>query len=380
MLAKFGKFWYHIVMSMTRRERLMTVLAGQTPDRVPINLYELNDNGQNPWNMTEPSYKKLMDVILTKTEWMPFWGPGVKSATYKPTIVKNYDEGEFHVTVQTIPTPLGDLTTTTKYRDDIMTTWTTEPLLKNVEDVKKYLSLPSEIESVDASSHKVLDAYIGDRGVTLCDTPDPICALASLFEMGEFTMFVLEEPELAREICEREFKRIMHILDESLKQGSGPIYRIYGPEYATPPYLPPRAFREFVFPYIKEMAALMHSNGVYCRVHSHGNIAQVLDMIVEAGVDAIDPAEDRPDGDISMREIKEKYPNLVVFGNMQLKYLEQESESEIADRVKYMMDEAKEGGHYVLLPTAAPINIPLASVTERNYITMIETALEEGKY
>ena len=358
----------------------MTVLAGKVPDRVPINLYELNDNGQNPWNMAEPSYKKLMDVILTKTEWMPFWGPSVKSATYKPTSAKKYDAGAFHVTELTIPTPLGDLTTTTKYCDNIMTTWTTEPLIKSIDDVKKYLSLPSDIESVDASSHKTLNDYIGDRGVPLCDTPDPICALASLFEMGEFTMFVLEEPELAHEICEREFAKIMRILGDSLDQGAGPIYRIYGPEYATPPYLPPRAFREFVFPYIKEMATLMHSHGVYCRVHSHGNIAQVLDMIIEAGVDAIDPAEDRPDGDISMREIKEKHPNLVIFGNMQLKYLEQESEEEIADRVKRMMDEAKAGGHYVLLPTAAPINIPLASVTERNYIKMIETALEAGKY
>ena len=358
----------------------MKTLAGEIPDRVPINMYELNDNGQNPWNMTEPSYKELMQIILDKTEWMPFWGPTVEKEVYKPAVYKHYDSGEFHITNTIIPTPLGELSTTTKYTDNIKTIWTTEPLLKNTEDAKKYLSLPDKVISVDASSHKTLEEYIGDKGVTLCDTPDPICLLASLFEMGEFTIFVLEEPELAKKICEREFEQIILILEESLKQGAGPVYRIYGPEYATPPYLPPSSFKEFVYPYIKEMIALMHKYNVYCRVHSHGNIRQVLDMIVDAGADAIDPAEDYPDGDINLKEIKKLYPELVIFGNMQLKYLEQESEKEIADRVKYMMDHAKEGGHYVLLPTAAPINIPLEERTKRNYITMIETALAYGKY
>ena len=367
-------------MAMTRRERLMTILSGKIPDRVGINLYELNDNGLSPWNMTEPSYKNLMQVILDKTEWMPFWGPAVVGETYKPASHKKYDEGDFHVTETTVPTPLGDLRYTTKYTDNIITTWTTEHMLKNIDDVKKYLSLPSKIETVDASSHKVLDRYIGDRGVVLCDTADPICNLAGLFEMGDFTVFVMEEPELARQICDREFEKIMTIIEQSLMQGAGPVYRIYGPEYATPPYLPPTAFREYFYPYIKEIAALMHKYGVYCRVHSHGNIRHVLDMLIDAGVDAIDPAEDYPDGDISMKEIKEKYPDLTIFGNMQLKYLEQESEEEIAGRVKYMLEQAMEGGHYVLLPTAAPINIPLSPTTERNYIKMIETALEYGKY
>ena len=39
------------------------------------------------------------------------------------------------------------------------------------------------------------------------------------------------------------------------------------------------------------------------------------------------------------------------------------------------MRSAKEGGRYVIMPTAAPINEDLSPVTERNYEVMIETAL-----
>jgi hypothetical protein len=44
------------------------------------------------------------------------------------------------------------------------------------------------------------------------------------------------------------------------------------------------------------------------------------------------------------------------------------------------MDAAKDGGGYVLMPTAAPINIPLAPQTEANYLAYLEAAREFGVY
>ena len=44
------------------------------------------------------------------------------------------------------------------------------------------------------------------------------------------------------------------------------------------------------------------------------------------------------------------------------------------------MAAAKEGGKYVIMPTAAPINIPLETGTAENYKVYINTALEEGVY
>ena len=44
------------------------------------------------------------------------------------------------------------------------------------------------------------------------------------------------------------------------------------------------------------------------------------------------------------------------------------------------IDDAKRGGRYVIMPTAAPINVPLEKKTEENYICFIESALEYGLY
>ncbi|HNT35325.1 MAG TPA: hypothetical protein PKH07_10055, partial [bacterium] len=52
---------------------------------------------------------------------------------------------------------------------------------------------------------------------------------------------------------------------------------------------------------------------------------------------------------------------------------------QVQQAVRECMNAAKVGGGYVIMPTAAPINIPLAKKTEDNYRTFIETALEYGR-
>ena len=146
-------------------------------------------------------------------------------------------------------------------------------------------------------------------------------------------------------------------------------------------YLPPPYFSRFVTPYLKEMTELIHRYGGLARIHSHGRIGKVLDDIISCGADSLDPCEAPPDGDITLRELKAVTSGkMCLFGNIQLKSLEHADTHEIRGIVRVCMDSAKEGGGYVIMPTAAPINIPLSPKTEENYRIFIETALEYGKY
>ena len=53
---------------MTSKERLLAVLKGNIPDRVPVSAYELNGWNYDSFENKEPSYKKLMDLIREKTD------------------------------------------------------------------------------------------------------------------------------------------------------------------------------------------------------------------------------------------------------------------------------------------------------------------------
>jgi hypothetical protein len=367
---------------MTGRERVMTLLRREPTDRVPISTYELSVFGPWGWPKDEPSYQPLMAEITARTEAFALWGaftpPDPEGV---PVETETWQEGDYTVQRETLHTPKGDLTTTSKWTPAVKTTWRVEHLCKTVEDIERYLSIPFTPMPVDTTAFARLETEVGDRGVVLCDTGDAIGFVAPLFEFGEFTVLAMTEPELIRALCDREHQRVMHTLRSMLDAGCGPIYRIWGPEYCTPPYLPPSAFKEFVVPYVTEMIDLIHQHGHLARIHSHGHIRHVLDMIRDTGADALDPVEPPPDGDITLGEVKARYGDrLILFGNMELKFLETETPAEIDARVKTMMEEAKAGGGFVLMPTAGPLNIPLSPKTAANYLAFIDAGHKYGRY
>ena len=69
-----------------------------------------------------------------------------------------------------------------------------------------------------------------------------------------------------------------------------------------------------------------------------------------------------------------------VWGNIELRLLEHSTPGEIRTEVRKIMSQAKDGGGFVLMPTAAPINLPLSPTTETNYRAFIEAGLEFGSY
>ena len=366
---------------MTGRERLLATLRRQPTDRVPISAYELTRHGVFGWVDRELSYAGVLVAFDECAVELPLWGGYTPPDPVVPTDRESWQEGDYTVTRSTIHTAMGDLTSVTKETPSVRTTWTVEHLFKTDADIDRYLSIPLNLQPVDTSEFAVLDAAVGDRGLVLCDTGDAVGNIFYFFEFGDFMIAAMTEPERIRALCERSHQEVMHRLRGMLDAGCGPLYRIWGPECCTPPYLPPGAFREFVVPYVSEMIDLIHRYGCLARIHCHGRVREVLDLIVETGADAIDPVEPPPDGDITLAEVKARYGNeLILFGNMELKYLEQETPAEIDARVKEMMDAAKAGGGYVLMPTAAPINIPLSPKTEANYLAYFQAGIKYGQY
>ncbi len=69
-----------------------------------------------------------------------------------------------------------------------------------------------------------------------------------------------------------------------------------------------------------------------------------------------------------------------LWGNIELKLLEQATPAQVRAEVRKIMDQAKAGGGFVLMPTAAPISLPLSPNTEANYKAFIDAGLEFGAY
>ncbi len=368
-------------MPLSSRQRLLGVLDRKPIDRVPISTYEINPWDQKNWYSQQPSYARLCEHIREHTDciWLAKAEPRNK-ATWPETVTR-WRDGKSEYIHKVIHTFKGDLQWTYRVDDDLYTTWLMEHPFKTIEDVDRYLSLPWEFDGCAMSEVERAQREIGENGIVMCDIDDAICSPPDLFEFGHFLVVAYEHRKKLRELMDVLQERILTALEYQLERGAGPLWRLVGPEYATPPYLPPALFRELVVDYDRPIVDLIHRYGGKVRLHCHGKISQVLDMFLELGVDATDPLEPPPQGDIELAEVKRRVGDrLVLFGNMELLWLEQCTPQEIDRHVRTMMESAKEGGGYVVLPTAAPINIPLRSQTERNYIQMIDSALKYGEY
>ena len=367
--------------ALSSRERLLRLLNWEPIDRVPISAYEINPWNKQDWYSLQPSYSTLCDYIRAHTDCLWMVSAPARNKAEWPETITRWREGKSEFTRRVTHTPKGDLQWVSRVDDDLYTRWALEYPFKEIGDVDRFLSLPWEFDGCDMSEIERAQREIGDNGILLCDIDDPICMPPDLFEFGNFLVAIMEYRSKVRQLMDVLLERILTALEYQLQHGAGPLWRLVGPEYATPPYLPPEIFRELVLEYDRPIVDLIHRYGGKVRLHCHGRVSQVLDMFVELGVDGTDPLEPQPQGDIELAEAKLRVGDqLILFGNMELAWLENCTPEEIDRHVRGMMDSAKEGGGYVLLPTAAPISAPLKPQTERNYIQMIDSALKHGRY
>jgi len=373
--------------TMTRRERLMQTLAGKPVDRPAVSFYEINgledSKSNDPFNIySDPSWKPLIDLASEKSDRIVMRHVGfknmLKSEIDDLTSSETwYDENGSRFTKLTFTLPKRTLTRTTRRDPDVNTIWTVDHLLKDIEDFKAWLEMPenNSIKEVDIKPVTDAEKNLGDTGIIMLDISDPLCKIASLFSMEEYTIIGLTEQELMHKALDKVAQETYQYLESVCKALPGHLWRIYGPEYASPPYLPPYLFREYVTDYVKPMVDIIHKYNGYARVHSHGNLKDILDYIVETGCDGLDPIEPPNQGDVELAYVREKYgKQLVLFGNLEIADIENMKTADFAEKVYRAIEEGTrgDGRGFVLMPSACPYGRHLSPITMGNYEKMIE--------
>ncbi|MHC4564858.1 MAG: uroporphyrinogen decarboxylase family protein, partial [Planctomycetota bacterium] len=271
------------------------------------------------------------------------------------------------------------MTSLTRRSPELDTVWTIEHMLKNIDDLKAWLELPDEVfaEEIDVTGLVEEDEKLAERGIVMVDTEDPICAAASLFSMEDYTVVALTEQRLFHRLLEKLSRHIHARTEKTAVEFPGHLWRIYGPEYAAEPYLPPHLFAEYVVRYTGPMAETIHKHGGFARVHCHGRIAAVLDHIVEMGATAIDPVEPPPQGDVELANVRREYgEKLVLFGNIEYADIENTEPAQFERIVEKSLRDGTQGRGkgFVLMPSAAPIGREVTPRVLANYETMVRLA------
>lgn len=372
---------------MTRRERMMRTLRGETVDRPPVCFYEINGLDEHPGNTdpfniyAHPSWRPLIELARHHTDRIVMRGAAFRGVQPDPVEAlsesKIYMENGSRHTLHTIHADNRVLTSRARLDPDVNTIWTEVHLLKNEKDLRAFLSLPPPGFSGTPDLSTILEAEVtlGDTGIVMIDTPDPLCLAASLFDMGTYGMIAMTQPVLFRELLDFFFPMLFSRAEAVAKALPGRLWRIYGPEYAAPPHLPPNLFREFVTPYVTPMIQAIQRHGGYARVHSHGRLRDILDPIAEMGADGLDPIEPPPQGDVELGWVRAHYGrDMVLFGNLEISDIETLPPQQFREKVLRALDEGTRGPGrgFVLMPSACPYGRVLSVLTVHNYEMIIE--------
>ncbi len=375
---------------MTRKERLLATVRGEPADRPPVCFYELDGITQNyddpdPYNIyQDPSWRQLLDLTTEKSDRIVL--VPVKFLNEPPDPVESMTEREQYFnekgdacTKTVIHAEGRDLVQVTARNKDVDTVWVLEHFIKDLDDFKSWIDLPRQEfgGSVDVSSVLAVEEELGDAGIVCLDMADPLCEAASQFDLAEYTITALTEPALFHQALEKAGSLILQRTEAIAKALPGRLWRIYGPEYASPPYLPPRLFHEYVVKYDTPIVDMIKKYGGYPRMHIHGNVKDLLDAVVAAGCTGIDPLEPAPQGDVTLRYVRERYGDaLTLFGNLELSDIETMAPKEFRGKVETALAEgtAGSGRGFVLMPSASPIGRKLRRETFENYKLMIDIA------
>ena len=199
---------------------------------------------------------------------------------------------------------------------------------------------------------------------------------AYLMGIDKILMNFLADPEMVQIVMDKVLACNMEIVRRAIRAGAEVI--ILGDDYASNhgPMMSPALFRQFILPRLARMIEMIHAEGAFCIKHSDGNLYSLLEMIVAAGPDGINPIE--PVAGMELREVKRLVGNKVCLtGNIDCaRLLPHGSVEEVRRAVRRAIADAGPGGGYILTSS----NSIHSSCRPENFVAMVRACRELGAY
>jgi uroporphyrinogen-III decarboxylase len=190
-------------------------------------------------------------------------------------------------------------------------------------------------------------------------------------------VIALTEWRLFHRLLEKMTAYIYPLTEYVAREFPGHLWRIFGPEYAAEPYLPPKLFNEYVVKYTGPMVEMVRKYNGYPRIHCHGRIKNILPYIAAMGATGLDPIEPPPQGDVELSYVRQCYGRqMTLFGGIEIADIEGKEPAEFEKIVEKALCDGTsgEGRGYVLMPSSCPYGRKISDRVLANYETMVRLA------
>jgi len=136
-------------------------------------------------------------------------------------------------------------------------------------------------------------------------------------------------------------------------------------------FLSPDDFRELVTPYMKRLTGYIQSRGAWVIMHSDGDLAGVMDQILEIRPDVLQSID--PMAGMDIKEVKKQtYGRVALMGNVQCSYLQDGPAEKIIESSMYCLRNCADGGFIYSSSNTIFPGVPLG-----NYRIMLDCLRQE---
>jgi uroporphyrinogen decarboxylase len=116
--------------------------------------------------------------------------------------------------------------------------------------------------------------------------------------------------------------------------------------YNKGPFMNPKLYEELILPWHKKAIDLAHKYGAFVNMHSHGNINAIVPLLVEAGLDILNPIG--PSDNMNLAAIKEKYGDKLCLQGGLSKHIGFMSAEELKNHLIDVISKGSPGGGFIL--------------------------------
>ncbi len=356
----------------TSRERFIKAISLEEPDRVPI-----SDVGVSPSVVEQALGTKLsseyewakalgdlgFDMVVsrhrlqghgqnilggTPPQWEPEW---IDDTTYMG------EWGEVRKVTSDMESPVDGVIESPEDLEDF-----------EIPDPYKEGRIDPVLEAVEALGEDI-----------------PVFALLhDAFELpwmmrGRIEKLVLDyhrRPRFAKKMTEIAIDFNIEMANILLDEGVTGI--VTGDDYAfaSGPFMTPKHFRKFIYPGLRKLIRAVHSKDAPFLKHTDGKIWPILDDILDAKPDILNPIETEAGMDLA--RVKQAHGHQVaLMGNVDCgPILHYGSITDVVHDVRRCLRDGAPGGGYILSSS----NTIYSGTKPKNMMTMIETARKMGKY
>jgi len=186
---------------------------------------------------------------------------------------------------------------------------------------------------------------LGDQALTVAYEGSGVFWMPTGGNIMDFVIRLYEQRRELHAEARRKCEQAKRFFTDAVDAGADFFVLAYDFGFNDGPFISPDDFRDLVAPYLTELVQAIHELGKKVLLHSDGSLTQILDQLHATGLDGYQSVD--PQGHMDIREVRTRYPDWILMGNVPCNLLQDADEPRIREAVRYCMTHGGFGRRYI---------------------------------